>query len=138
MKRILLDTNACARFFGGDEGVLGALGQAETVYLSTIVMAELYAGFRGGNKLRENKTQLSLFLQKPTVCPLDVTTETAEIFGQVKDTLRKAGTPIPTNDVWIASQAIETGSIIVTFDEHFHRIPGLRLWDGGDLGDRLT
>lgn len=137
MKRVLLDTNAYARFFGGDEGVLDALGQAETVYLSAIVMGELYAGFRGGNKLRENRAQLAQFLQKPTVRPLEVTTETAEVFGQVKDTLKRAGTPIPINDVWIAAQAIETGSIIVTFDKHFDKIPGLRLWDGGDPGDRL-
>ncbi len=138
MKRILLDTNAYARFFSGDEDILDALGQAETVYLSAIVIGELYAGFRGGNKLQENRAQLSLFLQKPTVRSLDVTTETAEIFGQIKDILKKAGTPIPINDIWIAAQAIETGSIIVTFDKHFHKISGLRLWDGGDLGDKLT
>ena len=129
MKRILLDTNAYARFCGGDEGVLGVLGEAETVYLSVVVAGELIAGFRGGSKHGENRTQLSRFLRKPTVRALEVTTETAEVFGQVKDTLRRAGTPIPMNDVWIAAQAIETGSVIVTFDQHFHHVPGLRLWD---------
>ena len=129
MKRILLDTNAYARFFGGDEEVLGVLGEAETVYLSAIVVGELFAGFRGGSKFRENRIQLSRFLQKPTVRELEVTTETAEVFGQVKDTLKRAGTPLPMNDVWIAAQAIETGSVIVTYDEHFNKVPGLRIWD---------
>ena len=129
MKRILLDTNAYARFFGGDEGVLGLLGEAETVYLSAIVLGELFAGFRGGSKFHENRIQLSRFLQKPTVRELEVTTETAEVFGQVKDTLKRAGTPLPMNDVWIAAQAIETGSVIVTYDEHFNKVPGLRIWD---------
>ena len=129
MKRILLDTNAYARFFGGDEGVLSVLGEAETVYLSAIVAGELIAGFRGGSRLQQNRTQLAQFLRKPTVRALEVTTETAEVFGQVKDTLKRAGTPIPMNDVWIAAQAIETGSVIVTFDEHFSQVPGLRLWD---------
>ena len=129
MKRILLDTNAYARFFGGDEEILSVLGEAETVYLSAIVVGELIAGFRGGSKLPENRDQLSRFLRKPTVRALEVTTETAEVFGQVKDALRRAGTPIPMNDVWIAAQAIETGSVIVTFDEHFNQVPGLRLWD---------
>ena len=132
MKRILLDTSAYSRFFGGDDRVLDVLGEAETVYLSAIVIGELFAGFRGGSKLRENRNQLSQFLQKPTVRPLEVTTETAEIFGEVKDTLKRAGTPIPMNDVWIAAQAIETGSVVVSFDEHFNKVPGLRLWDVQD------
>ncbi|MBT6145371.1 MAG: hypothetical protein HOH74_08080 [Gemmatimonadetes bacterium] len=55
--------------------------------------------------------------------------ESAEIFGQVKDALKRAGTPIPMNDVWISAQAIETGSVVVTYDGHFSKVPGLRLWD---------
>ena len=129
MKSILLDTNAYARFLGGDERVLDALGEAETTYLSTIVLGELLAGFKGGSRFQENRAHLSRFLQKPTVRPLAVGTETAEVFAQVTDSLKRAGTPIPMNDVWIASQAIETGSVVVTFDEHFRAVPGLRLWD---------
>ena len=132
MKRLLLDTSAYARFFGGDDRVLEALGDAETVFLSVIVLGELLAGFRGGSKSQENRAQLSDFLRKPSVRPLDVDTETAEVFGQVFQTLKRAGTPIPMNDVWIAAQAIETGSVIVTFDEHFRKVPGLRLWDALD------
>ena len=97
--------------------------------MSAIVLGELAAGFRGGNRPRENRAQLARFLEKPTVRSLDVTTETAEVFGQVYNTLKLASTPIPVNDVWIASQAIETGSVVVTLDEHFSRVPGLRLWD---------
>ena len=69
------------------------------------------------------------FLQKPTVCVLDVTSETAEVFGQLKNSLKRAGTPVPINDIWLASQAIETGSIIVTYDEHFKKVQGVRVWD---------
>jgi predicted nucleic acid-binding protein len=42
--------------------------------------------------------------------------------------LRKSGKPIPINDVWIAAHGLETGSILVTYDDHFAVIPGLRLW----------
>ena len=129
MKSILLDTNAYVRFLSGDERVLNVLGDAETVYLSAIVMGELFAGFRSGSKFQENRAQLSRFLQKSTVRVLAIGGETAEVFGQVKDTLKRAGSPIPMNDVWIAAQAIETGSVIATFDEHFKNVPGLRLWD---------
>ena len=129
MNQVIVDTNAYTRYLAGDERVLEVLAAAETVYLSTIVLGELFAGFRGGSKLQENRARLSTFVQKPTVRTLQVTTETAEAFGQVKDTLKRAGTPIPINDVWIAAQAIETGSVIASFDEHFKKVPGLRLWD---------
>lgn len=129
MSRILLDTNAYAALAAGDERVLQALSRADTAYLSVIALGELHAGFRGGSRLSANRAQLATFLGKPTVQTLDVGRETAEIFGQVKDGLRRAGTPIPINDVWLAAQAIETGSVLVSFDEHFTKVPGIRLWD---------
>jgi len=55
--------------------------------------------------------------------------DTADIFGFILASLRKSGTPIPINDVWIAAQCLETGSLLVTYDKHFAQIPGLRLWD---------
>lgn len=129
MKKVLLDTNAYVRFLGGDEKVLKALAGAEIVYLSIFVLGELFAGFQGGGKAAENKKILQDFLNKPTVRTLDATSETAEIFGLVKNTLKKAGTPLPINDVWIAAHALETGSAVVTYDSHFTKVLGLRLWD---------
>ena len=129
MRSIVVDTNACARFFAGDQNVLDAFGGADTVNVSAIVLGELLAGFRGGNRLRENRAVLTSLLERPTVRVLDVGAETAEVFGEVKDALKRAGTPIPINDVWLAAQAIETGSVVVTYDGHFRRVPGLRLWD---------
>lgn len=128
MNRILLDTNAYTAFLTGDERVLNALTEAETAFLSAIVIGELYAGFCGGNRLKENKALLARFLQKSNVRVLDVTTETGEVFGQIKNALQKAGTPIPLNDVWLAAQAMETGSVIVSFDAHFDHVSGLRRW----------
>jgi predicted nucleic acid-binding protein len=43
--------------------------------------------------------------------------------------LKQKGTPIPLNDVWIASHCIETGSVLISFDKHFKNVPGLRTWD---------
>ena len=128
MNRILLDTNAYTAFLTGDERVLSALTEAETAFLSAIVIGELYAGFCGGNRLKENKSLLARFLQKSNVRVLDVTAETGEVFGQIKNALQKAGTPIPLNDVWLAAQAMETGSVIVSFDAHFDQVSGLRRW----------
>jgi len=129
MKKILLDTNAYVRFLRGDEKVMGCLARADTVYMSVFVLGELFAGFKAGSKEKGNKQLLERFLLKPTVSVLDATMDTADIFGFIMASLRKSGTPIPINDVWIAAQCLETGSLLVTYDNHFAQIPGLRLWD---------
>jgi tRNA(fMet)-specific endonuclease VapC len=89
----------------------------------------LYAGFKGGNREKENRTILGTFLKKPSVLALNTSIETAELFGNVKNILKLAGRPIPINDVWIAAHALEHGAVLVTLDKHFSTIPGLRLWD---------
>jgi len=129
MKKIVLDTNAYTRLLAGEEDVLDVIGTTETVYMSIFVLGELYAGFAGGTKERENKDTLNRFLFKPSVKILNATAETAEVFGAVKQDLKKARTPLPINDVWIAAHALETGSILVTYDGHFKNIAGIRHWD---------
>jgi tRNA(fMet)-specific endonuclease VapC len=129
MKKILLDTNAYVRFLRGDEKVMAYLAQADSVYMSVFVLGELYAGFKAGGREKNNKQLLERFLLKPTVTVLDATMETADFFALIMASLRKSGTPIPINDVWIAAHALETGSVLVTHDGHFALIPGLRLWD---------
>ena len=129
MKNILLDTNAYTRLLTGEEDVLDVIGTAETVYMSIFVLGELYAGFAGGTKERENKDTLNRFLFKSSVKILNATAETAEVFGVVKQDLKKAGTPLPINDVWIAAHTLETGSTLVTYDGHFKKIAGIRRWD---------
>lgn len=130
MRTVLIDTNAYVRFLGGDERVLGSLARAARIYLSVFVLGELIAGFRSGIKEKENRQLLERFMAKPGVEVLDATSETAEYFGLIKSALKKAGKPIPLNDVWIAAQALETGSVLITYDSHFKIVPGLRAWEG--------
>ncbi len=129
MNSIVVDTNAYTRLLAGAEEVLDVVGSADIVYMSIFVLGELYAGFAGGTKKRGNRDTLDRFLQKPTVKILNATSKTAKIFGMVKQDLKKAGTPVPINDVWIASHALETGSTLITYDSHFKKISGLRGWD---------
>ena len=130
MTTVLLDTNAYTALLAGDEAVLDALAAAEGVLMSVIVLGELSAGFKGGRREPDNVAALDDFLRRPAVRMLDVTKATADVFGAVKHQLRRAGTPIPSNDVWIAAQAIETGSWLITYDRHFLEVPGLLLWRG--------
>jgi tRNA(fMet)-specific endonuclease VapC len=129
MNKILLDTNAYTKLLGGDGMVLDALGAADTVYVSVVVVAELLTGFKGGSKEKKNLALLNDFLSKPTVKILNATYETAEAFSFIKHGLKRAGTPIPINDVWVAAHALETGSTLVTFDRHFKAVAGLRMWN---------
>lgn len=129
MKKILLDTNAYVRFLRGNEEVMAGLARADSIFMSVFVLGELLAGFRAGSKERANRQILERFLLKPTVSVVEATIETADVFGFVMSSLRKSGTPIPINDVWIAAHCLETGSTLVTYDDHFAQIPGLRLWD---------
>jgi len=128
MKNIVLNTNCYAAYRAGDNRVLDALASAEAGRMSVIVLGELYAGLRGGTIMLENQEQLDLFLAKPTVRILDAGKESAEIFGEVKDQLKNAGTPLPINDVWIGAHTMETGSVLVSYDRHFKVIAGLRYW----------
>ncbi len=128
MRKILLDTNAISSLLRGDDKVLEKIIEADIVYISIFVLAELYTGFKGGNKEKENNLLIKNFISKSTVKVLSGTIETAEIFSEIKNQLELNGTPIPINDIWIASHSIETGSVLITYDKHFNYIPGLRKW----------
>jgi len=79
MKKILLDTNCYAGYLTGDEKVLDAIGRADAVYLSVIVVGELLAGFKGGSREKDNKRILQTFISKLKVEILDVSIETSEV-----------------------------------------------------------
>ncbi len=128
MKRILLDTNAYSEFRRGDRDVMDAIAYCDRVYLSVFVLAELRHGFRGGSRERKNLRELSVFIQKPPARILHTTDDTADLFAQIKDQLRRKDIKIPTNDLWIAAHCMEIGGVLVTFDKHFEDIEGLRKW----------
>jgi tRNA(fMet)-specific endonuclease VapC len=128
MSAILVDTSAYVRFMAGDEKVLDWMGRSDRILLSVFVLGELIAGFKAGTKEKQNRQLLERFLAKTGVEILDATWETSDCFGLIKSELKKLGRPIPINDVWIGAHALETGSVLVTDDQHFKIIPGLRIW----------
>jgi tRNA(fMet)-specific endonuclease VapC len=65
------------------------------------------------------------FLDSPYVNLVPVTYTTADRFGRVAATLRAKGRPIPTNDIWIAAHAMETGAELLSFDQRFAAVDGL-------------
>ena len=98
------------------------LDQAESVAVPTIVLGELRTGFLLGGKLQRNETELEAFLDNPVVEVLPVDSETSRRYAEIVVELRKAGMPLPTNDIWIAASAARIGATVLTCDEHFERI----------------
>lgn len=109
----------------GHDAVEELVRSAERVVLSVVVLGELYFGFHDGSRFRENVAQLDEFLDHPLVTLAPLTRSTADRFGRISTALKRSGTPIPTNDIWVAAQAMELGAEVVTFDEHFEHVPGL-------------
>ena len=121
--RVLLDTSAYSAFMRGHEGVQSAIRASEEIFLNSIVLGELTAGFIRGKQRRKNEAELQRFFASPRVGLLDITEGTAERYAVILNGLWQAGTPIPTNDIWIAASAMEHGLSVVTTDHHFQKIP---------------
>ncbi len=95
---------------------------AAWIGIPTIVLGELEAGFRQGSRAEHNLDELERFLTHPVVNPLAVDREVARIYGEILTALRSNGTPIPTNDVWIAACAARSGAMLLTYDTHFRAV----------------
>ena len=122
MRRILLDTSAYSAFMRCHEDIRQILQEAEQITLTPVVLGELYAGFARGRHRRKNERELRLFLSSPRVHLVSIDDETAERYAFILTGLRSAGTPIPTNDIWIAASAMQYGVVVVTTDEHYEKM----------------
>ena len=122
-----LDTNRLTDLFQGDSYLADFLGTCDEVWIPLIVLAEMKAGFHGGNQQHRNHLLLQALLAKPTVGILLPDRETAEHYARLFVQLKRAGTPIPDNDLWIAALALQHQLMLITRDHHFGRIPQLLL-----------
>jgi predicted nucleic acid-binding protein len=119
----MLDTSAYSAFMRGHPEILSAIREADEIFLNSIVIGELIAGFIKGGRRRKNENELSRFLGSTRVAILDVTEETTERYAVILNSLWRAGTPIPTNDIWIAASAMEHGLRLLTTDDHYQNLP---------------
>jgi len=127
MKRILIDTNFYAAFKRNEAEAVNLLRKVEYIGMNTIILGELLAGFRCGNRERQNREELDQFLDSARVELISVDEETAEFFAQIFTELRQKGRPIPSNDLWLAASALQHGLALATYDDHFSQITGLLL-----------
>lgn len=123
--KVLLDTNAYTALFRAHSGVAERVRRAEQVFVSTVVAGELLFGFRNGSRYEANRRDLEDFLANPYVALLPVTLVTADRFGRIAAALQGKGRPLPTNDIWIAAHAMESGAELLSFDQHFAQVDGI-------------
>jgi predicted nucleic acid-binding protein len=125
MNRLLIDTNIYSHALRGTLDVVEVLRSVNRIAISAISIGELLSGFKGGKREKQNRKELGQFLDAPRVLLLNINDETAEFYAATLDTLKKAGRPIPTNDIWIGAVALQHGLPLFTKDQHFKWIPGL-------------
>ncbi len=122
MSRFCIDTSGYSQFKRGHQEVAELLDAASYVAVPSIVIGELWIGFLGGGRVRENELELSQFLEHRVVEEVPVDRDVARIYAEIVRALKAKGTPLPTNDIWIAAAAVRVGATVLTFDDHFRAI----------------
>jgi tRNA(fMet)-specific endonuclease VapC len=125
LSTIALDTNVYSAFLRGMPAAVSALQSAREIHLPLIVLGELLSGFAAGARSAKNREDLARFMASPRVSILLPDERTARHYAEIFAALRAAGTPIPTNDLWIAALARQHRIALLTYDIHFEAIPGL-------------
>lgn len=122
---VLLDTNIIFALLKGDVSIADKIDSSSQVYLSAIVIGELFYGAQYSIQIEKNIKNINKL--KSTYKVLNIDDETSSIYGKIKAVLRKNGTPIPENDIWIAATAIQHKLDLSTRDKHFEQIDDLNL-----------
>ena len=123
--KLLLDTSAFVGFKRGIKNVTDIITSAESILFSPVVLGELMFGFRNGNRFKENMADLNNFIEHEVVKLIQIGKTTSDRYSRIALLLKHQGTPIPSNDIWIAAQTMEHGAELITLDRHFENIKGL-------------
>lgn len=123
--RIVLDTNRYGDLFVGLAQTVELIEHAETVFVPFVVLAELRAGFALGRRQAENERVLRHFLSRDGIATLFADDQTTQQYATIYRQLRKQGTPIPTNDMWLAALALQHDLALHDRDKHFDHLPQL-------------
>ena len=123
--RVALDSNVYSLLFRGHPLVAEIVRRSQEVVMSAVVIGELLYGYRYGSRMARNLRELDDFLANPYVTLVSVSRTTADRYSRIATALRAKGRPIPTNDIWIAAHAMETGTELISSDGHFKDVDGL-------------
>lgn len=123
--RVALDTNRYVDLCKGIAETVALLEAADVVVMPFVVLAELRAGFAHGRRQVENERILRRFLMKEGVAVLFADDQTTHHYASLYRQLRKQGTPIPSNDLWLAALVLQHNLALHARDKHFDHLPQL-------------
>lgn len=121
---MILDTNAVSALFSGDPEIAEALEESDQHHLPVIVIGEYRYGLARSRDRGPLGRLLDLLIQHSILLPVEL--ETTNHYAVLREDLRRRGRPIPENDVWVAALARQHDLTVLTRDEHFDQVPGLR------------
>jgi tRNA(fMet)-specific endonuclease VapC len=123
--RVAIDTNRYVDLCKGVAKTIEVLETADELLLPFVVLAELRAGFLLGRRQVDNERALLRLLLKDGVEVLYADDQTTHHYASVFRQLRKQGTPIPTNDMWLAALVLQHNLALHARDRHFDHLPQL-------------
>ena len=123
--KILMDTSAYVGFKLNKPELVDIIINAESILISPIVLGELLFGFRNGTRFKENMDDLNKFINHEVVDLVQIGRIASDRYSRIAAQLKRHGSPIPTNDIWIAAQTMEHGAELISSDLHFEKISGL-------------
>ncbi|MEL6249246.1 MAG: type II toxin-antitoxin system VapC family toxin [Cyanobacteria bacterium J06627_15] len=121
----LLDTNIIISLLSGETSTLTYLEESDEIFIPSIALGELHYGAHKSVRVQQNLERIEGLIADTAV--LDCDSDTARWYGIVKDRLRAKGRPLPENDIWIASTALQHNLTLATRDAHFHHVESLKL-----------
>lgn len=124
--RVLLDTVMVIAYLKSEQTVLNRL-QGLSVYVASITIGEMFFGAYKSSRVNDNLRELRGFIASSNITIIDCDTITGDYYGQIKQSLKRKGRPIPENDIWIAATALQHGLTLISRDAHFNEVDGLDL-----------
>ncbi len=121
---MILDTNALSAFFDGEQALVELLSEQPDLYLPVIVLGEYQFGLRASQLKKTREPQLLAFAKTCTILP--ILESSVSFYAGIRDSLRRAGTPIPENDIWISALAQEYQLTVLTRDRHFLKVKQIK------------
>ena len=121
---MILDTNGVSALAEGESALESILRKANRVAIPVIVLGEYRYGILRSRERKRYEEWLTEYL--PMFLILDIDERTTVPYVSIRSELKRAGTPIPANDVWIAALCRQHSLPLLTRDRHFDAVPGIR------------
>jgi predicted nucleic acid-binding protein len=121
---VILDTNGVSALAEGESTLESILRKANRVAIPVIVLGEYRYGISRSREQKRYEEWLTEYLPKFLI--LDIDERTTVPYAAIRSELKRAGTPIPSNDVWIAALCRQHSLPLLTRDRHFDAVPGIR------------